>query len=113
MKSSRAAAKYIQVAAAMLALLCLSSVARADSVSDAIAALKSKDVAKRSDAAQSLAKQKSSKAMPALIIALGDPVETVRKQALRACAATIGANRSDLKYAVTALADSNAERRAA
>ena len=51
--------------------------------------------------------------MPALIMAMGDSVEGVRLQALRAAADTIAENRPDLSLAAAALTNTNANRRAA
>src|SRR5579862_8081950 len=63
--------------------------ARADRVDDLIHALSSPSVSTRDDAAQTLARVKSRRAVPGLIHALGDPVEAVRGQAIRALAATL------------------------
>ena len=94
-------------------LICASPcVSWADRVDDLILALKSNDVARRADAAQALAKQKSRRAIPALLVAMGDSVESVRLQALRAAADTIAVYRDDLAMAASTLTDTNANRRA-
>ena len=81
-------------------------------VSDLIAKLSSSDVAQRADAAEALAKEKSPAALHALLVTLGDPVESVRNQALRAAAATLAGDRSDLSLVVKLLTDGSAARRA-
>ncbi len=101
------------ICAMICAMVCAMPCAvRADRVDDLIRGLNSADVAKRADAAQALAKEKSRRAIPALIKAMGDSVESVRSQALRAAADTIAVSRPDLNLATAALRDPNAFRRA-
>src|ERR1051326_8832350 len=85
-----------RIGIAMAALLSLGMCLRAgaDQVGDWTAALRSQSVAARADAVEALAKEAQTKggkqkcrpAYAALVQTLGDPVESVRKQALRALA---------------------------
>ena len=72
------------------ALLWIEAPGRADRVDELTRALRAQDVAVRADAAEALAHLHSRRAVPALLAALGDPVASVRGQALRALASTLG-----------------------
>ncbi|HLJ53904.1 MAG TPA: HEAT repeat domain-containing protein, partial [Chthonomonadaceae bacterium] len=102
-----------------VAMLLLAISAGADRVHDLAAALQSPSVAARADAAEALAKEVQAKggkaacrpAYGALVGALGDPVESVRKQALRALASLSA--KSDVPALVALLRDSDPHRREA
>ena len=67
----------LRISVIYLALSSILMPCMADEVSANISALRSKSVVKRADAAESLAKLKSRKAIQPLIVALSDPVESV------------------------------------
>ena len=105
---------WAQNLATIVILAFPASAVRADRVDDLIKQLGSPHVSLRSDAAEALVREKSKKAIPALITASGDAEESVRGQAVRALASTLDRKDANtLPPLLTALQDkSNGYRRA-
>src|SRR5690349_16505845 len=100
-----------------LTLLASAIPAFADQVSEWMKGLQSSSVAVRADSVEALAKEAQAKggkvrcrpAFKPLMHTLGDPVESVRKQALRALASI--EDRGDVPVLIGLLSDKNANRR--
>ncbi len=106
--------RWAQNLATIVILAFPASAVRADHVDDLIKQLSSPHVSLRSDAAEALVREKSKRAIPALITASGDAEESVRGQAVRALASTLDSKDANtLPPLLAALQDkSNGYRRA-